>query len=303
MLSTGDIKSGFRILEALLRAIKYPGQVDFRGLSKGDPSAFLPIVSFTVNSFSPLFTKQLMVAGLELMGKTDLRFTDALYKMLRDMFHYKPILTKQQFLQWGFSQRKMSMVCDVINLVMERHKQLRKPKVRGSASHRGDGEAAAAHLDTVFSSNTPESQNIELPGELPGELPAVPHDADNSLHVEERLSAVESQLDGVISKLSRLSVLERRLQDLESAAGTKNVEEEVISISRVAWENLLSRLSLLETQLEQGSNTQAVVSLSQQSSSTSTTTSEDIKDSLEKIANMLKSTSTLLKTSDSCTAP
>lgn len=51
-----------------------------RSLSQGDPAAFLPIVSFTLTSFSPQFAEQLMAAGLELTGKSDLRFTDALYK-------------------------------------------------------------------------------------------------------------------------------------------------------------------------------------------------------------------------------
>lgn len=49
-------------------------------LSQGDPAAFLPIVSFTLTSFSPPFAEQLMAAGLELSGKNDLRFTDTLYK-------------------------------------------------------------------------------------------------------------------------------------------------------------------------------------------------------------------------------
>lgn len=101
-----------------------------------------------------------MAAGLELTGKSDLRFTDTLYKVtdriklvlqaekrkdyqplvlntaisvcflclqaLRDLFHYKPVLTKQQFLQWGFSERKISVVCDIINLVLQKHNQLQK---------------------------------------------------------------------------------------------------------------------------------------------------------------------------------
>uniref|UniRef100_A0A667WXI5 Centrosomal protein of 44 kDa n=1 Tax=Myripristis murdjan TaxID=586833 RepID=A0A667WXI5_9TELE len=126
MLSAGDMKSCLRKLEALLRMIKYHKDVDYCGLSRGDPSAFLPIVSFALTSFSSLLAEQLVAAGLELTGKTDLRFTDTLYKILRDMFQYKPILSKQQFLQWGFSQRKVSVICDIINLVLERHNQLKK---------------------------------------------------------------------------------------------------------------------------------------------------------------------------------
>uniref|UniRef100_A0A8C7YA13 Centrosomal protein of 44 kDa n=1 Tax=Oryzias sinensis TaxID=183150 RepID=A0A8C7YA13_9TELE len=92
-------------------------------------SAFLPIASFSLTTFSPPFAELLMTAGFELIGKTDLRFTDTLYKLLRDVFHYKPVLSKQQFFQLGFSQRKISFICDIINLVLQKHGQLRK--VRG----------------------------------------------------------------------------------------------------------------------------------------------------------------------------
>ncbi|XP_061686320.1 centrosomal protein of 44 kDa isoform X4 [Syngnathoides biaculeatus] len=95
-------------------------------LSAGDPSAFLPILSFTLNTFSPHFAEELVGAGLEVTGKTDLRFTDTLYKVLRDIFHYKPIVSKQQFLQKGFVQRKISTLCDIIHLVLQRDSELKK---------------------------------------------------------------------------------------------------------------------------------------------------------------------------------
>ncbi|KAA8595394.1 hypothetical protein FQN60_012529, partial [Etheostoma spectabile] len=206
-------------------------------LSKGDPSAFLPIVSFTFTSFSPPFAKQLLEDGLELTGKTDLRFTDTLYKVLRDVFHYKPILTKQQFLQWGFSLRKISVTCDIINLVLQKHNQLKKPKGRCPATHKDDrGEAHPAMAD-----------------------------ADTN-------------------------------------------EGQVITISRESWENLMSRVLLLETKQDL-SNIQLSVpppcplsASSCSSSSMSDVAKEDLKDRLERITNMLKSTSSLLKNTESSTA-
>uniref|UniRef100_A0A8C6PXV4 Centrosomal protein of 44 kDa n=1 Tax=Nothobranchius furzeri TaxID=105023 RepID=A0A8C6PXV4_NOTFU len=93
------------------------------------PIAFLPILSFSLTSSSPPFAESLVAVGLELAGKTDLRFTDTLYKVLRDVFHYKPMLSKQQFLQSGFSQRKISFTCDIINLVLQRHCQLKKNEI------------------------------------------------------------------------------------------------------------------------------------------------------------------------------
>ncbi|KAM7418326.1 hypothetical protein PAMA_015783 [Pampus argenteus] len=340
MLSTGDVQGCLRKLENLLRVIKYPGHVDYSGLSKGDPSAFLPIVSFTLTSFSPPFAEQLVVAGLELTGKTDLRFTDTLYKILRDIFQYKPILSKQQFLQWGFSQRKISVVCDIINMVLQRHNQMKKPRVRYPASHtdsRGEAdpdtvydrpfvvnhienpsilpqsshkEACSSHnvtdasLNNVHASNSAENGITELAG---GE-----EDKNEVLHapeVEGRLSALEAQLGSLHSGLDRLSILEKRLEELEKRTNTDKNEGEVITISRESWENLMSRVLLLETKLELSSTQSSVPppcqssTSSYYSSSMSDASKEDLKDRLERISNMLKSTSSLLKNTDASTTP
>ncbi|XP_051242399.1 centrosomal protein of 44 kDa isoform X2 [Dicentrarchus labrax] len=330
MLSTGDVQGYLRKLETLLRAIKYPGFVDYNGLSKGDPSAFLPIVSFTLTSFSPPFAEQLMETGLELSGKTDLRFTDTLYKVLRDIFHYKPVLTKQQFLQWGFSQRKISVTCDIINMVLQKHNQLKKPRVRCPPSHNDDrGEAQPTLTDAETVSNRPivvnhienpstfptntlhvEAFSCNSPGSVVAELAGGEEDKDNILHsskVEKRLSTLEAQLDSFLSGLHKLSILEKRLDELERQKNTDKNEGQVITISSKSWENLMSRVLLLETKLEL-SNTQLSApppcpssSSSYSSSSMSDTSKEDLKDRLERITNMLKSTSSLLRNTESST--
>ncbi|XP_034749417.1 centrosomal protein of 44 kDa isoform X3 [Etheostoma cragini] len=351
MLSSGDVHGCLRKLETLLWVIKYPGYVDYNGLSKGDPSAFLPIVSFTFTSFSSPFAKQLLEDGLELTGKTDLRFTDTLYKVLRDIFHYKPILTKQQFLQWGFSLRKISVTCDIINLVLQKHNQLKKPKVRCPATHKDDrgdanptmadadtiyerpfvvnhaencstspsnsshAEAFSSHYETYTSHNDVNSSNS--PGNGIKELAGQEEDKDNILYlseVEARLSALEAQLGGLLSRLDRLSILEKRLEGLDCLEGldkTRNTDKnegQVITISRESWENLMSRVLLLETKQDL-SNMQLSVpppcplsASSCSSSSMSDASKEDLKDRLERITNMLKSTSSLLKNTESSTA-
>ncbi|KAM9363181.1 centrosomal protein of 44 kDa [Symphorus nematophorus] len=303
MLSTGDVQGCLRKLETLLRVIKYPGYVDYNGLSKGDPSAFLPIVSFTLTSFSPPFAEQLMAAGHELTGKTDLRFTDTLYKVLRDIFHYKPILTKQQFLQWGFSQRKISVICDIINLVLQRHTQLKKvsksPLVLNHTENPSTFPTNTPHAE-AYCSHSPGNGITELAGGN-NNKENIPHSSE----VEGRISALEAQLES-LSGLHRLSILEKRLEELERQKTTDKTEGQVITISRESWENLLSRVLLLETKLEL-SNSQLNAPLlcpsasSCSSSSTSDASKEDIKDRLERITNMLKSTSSLLKNTESST--
>ncbi|XP_070712573.1 centrosomal protein of 44 kDa [Pempheris klunzingeri] len=327
MLSAGDVQGSLRKLETLLRAIKYPGLVDYDGLSKGDPSAFLPVVSYSLTSFSPPFAEQLMAAGLELTGKTDLRFTDALYKALRDVFHYKPVLTKQQFLQWGFSQRKISVVCDIINLVLQKHNHLRKPRLRCPASHKvdggGDAHPALTPAETL-------SDVVNHAAENPSTSPTYPHHAeafspsppatelagvedqetaDHSSEVGGRLSALEAQMESLLPGLHRLSVLEKRLEELERRTHTHKNEGQVITISRDSWENLLSRVLLLETKVDLSSaQTHAPPACPSPASSCSCSSvtdasKEDLKERLERISNMLKSTSSLLKNPEPFTAP
>ncbi|KAM9314735.1 centrosomal protein of 44 kDa [Pholidichthys leucotaenia] len=404
MLSTGDVQGCLRKLEGLLRAIKYPGQVDYDRLSKGDPSAFLPIVSFTLTSFSAPFTKQLSSAGLELTGKTDLRFTDTLYKVLRDIFHYKPILTKQQFLQWGFSQRKISVICDIINLVLQKHHQLKKSRVKCPASQKDDREVhpEPADIDTVlkrpyvvnhvenpstFPPNSCEAQffstdractfrkdetcsdfpqnevtelaaeeqdkgnihcvlkrpyvvnHVENPSTFPPnsceaqffstdractfhedetctdfpqnevtEMAAEEQDKGNihcSSAVEREFSTMEGQLEGIACGLHRLSVLEERLEELERQKDAQKIvknEGQVITISRDSWENLMSRILLLETKLELTSTKmtpqlpcQPSIPSSSSTISVSHASKDDLKEPLKRISDMLKSTSSLLK--------
>ncbi|XP_014899518.1 centrosomal protein of 44 kDa-like isoform X1 [Poecilia latipinna] len=334
MLSAGNVQSCLRKLEALLRVIKYPSDVDYSGLSKGDPSSFLPIVSFTLTTFSPPFAEQLVAAGLELSGKTDLRFTDTLYKVLRDIFHYKPILTKEQFLQWGFSQRKISFICDIINLVLQRHKQLHKPKVRYPTKHNirkkshltlTDADAASknpfvedhrrnpfyfaypAKRDTFSADNEGSAYRSEISPSGSSEIPAPDEEESkesflNSSKVEGRLSALENNIDTLMSAFNKLNILEKRLEELELKNENKN-DEDVVMVPKESWENLMSRVVLLEaklelrdTQLNASSPAEPLTS----SLSAVDSSQKDLKESLQRIANMMKETSSLLKNKESC---
>ncbi|KAM4594865.1 centrosomal protein of 44 kDa [Fundulus diaphanus] len=341
MLSAGDVQSCLRKLETLLRAIKYPGDVDYSGLSKGDPSTFLPIVSFTLTSFSPPFAEQLVAAGLEMTGKTDLRFTDTLYKVLRDMFHYKPILTKQQFLQWGFSQRKISFICDIINLVLQRHKQLNKPRVRCPAAHiRKEPHLTPTDADAVSKKPFVEdhrrnlspftnlvkggafySEDVESTSHTEGSssgspgLPTPPDEERSkenlffSSEVEGRLSALEANIDTLMSGLNKLNILEKRLEELEKSNNAEKNDGEVIMVPKESWENLMSRVLLLETQLElrkpqlDVSLPPQLLPLSHASLSAVDASQDDLKERLQRITNMMKDTSTLLKNKESCPTP
>lgn len=94
-MATGDLKRSLRKLEQVLRLLNYPNDVDYVGLMKGDTAASLPIISYSLTSYSPYVSELLMESNVELLAKNDVRFTDTVYKLLRDQFDYKPILTKK----------------------------------------------------------------------------------------------------------------------------------------------------------------------------------------------------------------
>jgi hypothetical protein len=49
-------------------------------------------------------------------------------QILRDLFHYKPPITKEQFFNSGFVERKIIMCTDVLKLVQQKNKSLQPPK-------------------------------------------------------------------------------------------------------------------------------------------------------------------------------
>lgn len=66
----------------------------------------------------------LMVQGYRLYAKSDLKFTEGVYRVLRHAFNYRPRLTQQQFLSKGYAERKVMLTCDLLLLCQSRHKQL-----------------------------------------------------------------------------------------------------------------------------------------------------------------------------------
>uniref|UniRef100_A0A8C8S4E8 Centrosomal protein of 44 kDa n=1 Tax=Pelusios castaneus TaxID=367368 RepID=A0A8C8S4E8_9SAUR len=272
-MATGDLKGSLRKLEQGLRLLNYPRDVDYTGLVKGDPAAFLPIISYSFTSFSTYVAELLVESDIELMAKSDLRFIEAIYKLLRDLFQYKPVLTKQQFLQCGFAERKIQIVCDIISSVMKKHKELsnmnkaksqtrKKPR-----SFKSESEANCEKLLADSVSRTvifPQNPQVERhPDSKVNEHvlhdSAVPVDedseeescvADDVLEVCEQVTEDTSQIELLKiqlaecqEKLHKLNWMEDKLHVLEERLKGK------VIIAEKDWNNLLSRVLLLETQL------------------------------------------------------
>ncbi|MGH0164934.1 UNVERIFIED_CONTAM: hypothetical protein FKN15_048257 [Acipenser sinensis] len=192
-MATGDLKGCLRKLHQQLRSLNYDRDVDYAGLARGDPASLLPILSHAFISYSSYLAEHLVGCRVELAGKNDLRFIETVYKVLRDEFHYKPVLSKQQILQCGYAERKINILCDIIGFVTKKHKEL-------------------AHLDKAAIENV-------------------------------QLKSLELQLAECQNKLQKLLVMEERLKAVEQEMTGK------VIIDRKDWNNLVSRVVLLETEL------------------------------------------------------
>ncbi|KAF1575137.1 Centrosomal protein of 44 kDa, partial [Eudyptes moseleyi] len=272
-MATGDLKGSLRKLEQGLRLLNYPRDVDYTVLVKGDPAAFLPIISYSFTSFSTYIAELLVKCDVELTAKSDLRFIEAIYKLLRDQFQYKPILTKQQFLQFGFAERKMQIVCDIINCVVKKHKELSnsnkvksqtRKKLRSfkyevlSNCHNVLADPSGSALNFKQKPQVERHSGNEVSDDLhPLPLPAqggneeelyLDHDVvevkcEQVIEDNCQIEFLKSQLADCQEKLHKLDWIEDKLHVFEEKLKGK------VIIDEKDWNNLLSRVLLLETEL------------------------------------------------------
>eukprot|EP00743_Colponemidia_sp_Colp-15_P007729 GILK01008369.1.p1 GENE.GILK01008369.1~~GILK01008369.1.p1 ORF type:complete len:583 (+),score=127.39 GILK01008369.1:33-1751(+) len=123
-MATGDIGNNIEKLRVELRQIRYPGEVDSTGLAEGRPTAILPILHWIWLGFSRFVARSVNEKGYELYTKSDTRFLEGVYKLLRTEYHYNPSLTTAQFLSQGFSERKVLFCIDVIRIAKKVHNEL-----------------------------------------------------------------------------------------------------------------------------------------------------------------------------------
>ncbi|PVD35090.1 hypothetical protein C0Q70_06371 [Pomacea canaliculata] len=128
--SVGDIRNNMKILQNEIRHIKYPDEVDYVEISKGMPQAYLPLYHYAFSTYSPVFADEIIhLLDDTLYSKSDLRFMESVYRVLRDLFRYKPSITKEQFFSAGnFAERKVMMCTDILRLVRDRVRLLEPQK-------------------------------------------------------------------------------------------------------------------------------------------------------------------------------
>uniref|UniRef100_A0ABI0NTN8 Centrosomal protein of 44 kDa n=1 Tax=Bos taurus TaxID=9913 RepID=A0ABI0NTN8_BOVIN len=302
-MATGDLKRSLRNLEQVLRSLNYPREVDCVGLVKGDTAASLPIISYSLTSYSPYVAELLVDSNIELLAKNDLRFIDTVYKLLRDQFNYKPILTKKQFIQCGFAEWKIQIICDILNCVMKKHKELSSLEKTPSQQRKKTSSAKSEPCSSTEKTST-EPVGIDVTGRFvtSGKKKAVvirhlynedganiPEDTVTDVNeafdvcdikaaeitipelqvpdinceqevriwsflnrwmscfdditVNPEVTALQSMLAECQEKLKKLTCIESRLESLEEKMKGK------VLVNEKTWANLLSRVTLLETEM------------------------------------------------------
>ncbi|XP_070336779.1 centrosomal protein of 44 kDa isoform X6 [Odocoileus virginianus] len=245
-MATGDLKRSLRNLEQVLRSLNYPREVDCVGLIKGDTAASLPIISYSLTSYSPYVAELLVDSNVELLAKNDLRFIDTVYKLLRDQFNYKPILTKKQFIQCGFAEWKIQIICDILNCVMKKHKELSSLEKKKAVVIR--------HLYNEDGANIPEDTETDVnkafdvcdlkAAEIIPELQVSDINCEQQdIKLNPEVTALQSVLAECQEKLKKLTCIESRLESLEEKMKGK------VMVNEKTWANLLSRVTLLETEM------------------------------------------------------
>ncbi|NXL85391.1 CEP44 protein, partial [Alectura lathami] len=286
-MTTGDLKGSLRKIEQGLRLLNYPRDVDYTALVRGDPAAFLPIISYSFTSFSTYIAELLVNCDVELTAKSDLRFIEAIYKLLRDQFHYKPVLTKEQFLQFGFAERKMQIVCDVINCVVTKHKELSnlnkvksqtrkklkplKYEIQSNCGNVLAGSNVSAPSSKQHAQKKPQVEqhsgsevrdDLRLAPINPAPLQPASLTAEGGNEEESSLDdgVVEVKCEQVIGDNSQIEFLRSQLADCQEKLHRLDwVEDKLrvleerlkgkVIIDEKDWNNLLSRVLLLETEL------------------------------------------------------
>lgn len=127
-MATGDLKNNLRKLVSELKQVRYSHcELDLKGIAQGIPKTFLPLLHHVFLDYSIPLAQYFSSKEYDLFGKTDLRFLETVYKILRDEFGYKPQVTKEQFLSIGYAERKIMTVCTILKLLKEKHNNL-QPK-------------------------------------------------------------------------------------------------------------------------------------------------------------------------------
>ncbi|XP_002733548.1 uncharacterized protein LOC100366350 [Saccoglossus kowalevskii] len=216
-MATGDIKNNLRKLRRQLREMKYcpqsddPQQIFDEGITEGRLTSFLPLWHFAFLKYSLPVAEFISSKNFELFGKSDLRFVEIAFRVLRDLFSYKPKLTKDQMMTNGFTERKIIITYDILNLIKAKHQELerksRKPKTN-------------LHCNKFLSKSFTPGATLEA-SSIPVTLPQIPV-PENLVQRHHPLTVGEEILVNESAREESEAVLE----DISIPVGVKRKDDE-----------------------------------------------------------------------------
>ncbi|KAL0223975.1 hypothetical protein P9112_003365 [Eukaryota sp. TZLM1-RC] len=157
-----------RRLQADLRSLKYPEDVDYGSASQGSPIPFLPVLSYCLVKYSRPVTQDFLSKGYALSPSNDSSFVQTLYKILRNEFDYNPVLSPSQFLTKGYTEKRTQMVLDIIRIIKSHNQQLQQSRtgvvisVRESKDRKSDQEPPPRPRPKAVPSPVPRLQPIQI---------------------------------------------------------------------------------------------------------------------------------------------
>ncbi|KAF5401999.1 hypothetical protein PHET_04622 [Paragonimus heterotremus] len=108
-----NLKGQVEIFRRQLRALKFTHDVNFQGMFQGTPIAFINFYRHLLCDFNAELTTLLVNKGFSILGTTDYRFMEAVYRILRDLLDLRPPITLTQFYSSGFAERKLEMASQI----------------------------------------------------------------------------------------------------------------------------------------------------------------------------------------------
>ncbi|XP_014645373.1 PREDICTED: centrosomal protein of 44 kDa isoform X3 [Ceratotherium simum simum] len=242
MMATGDLKRSLRNLEQVLRSLNYPEEVDCVGLIKGDTAASLPIISYSLTSYSPYVAELLMESNIELIAKNDLRFIDTVYKTPSQQ--RKKINSVKS--EPSSSSEKTStdpVGIDITGRFLTSGKKkavvIRHLYDEDSVNIPEDALSTVTDVNEAFDVCDLKATEMKIP-EV--KVPEIKSDQQD-IKVNPEITALQTQLAECQEKLKKLTWIESRLDSLEEKMKGK------VMVNEKAWTNLLSRVTLLETEM------------------------------------------------------
>ncbi|KAG6615740.1 endoplasmic reticulum-golgi intermediate compartment [Phytophthora cinnamomi] len=122
-----EVRNAAERLRKLLRAAQYP-QLSALRLEDGDVSDLLRVLHFVLLDSSRVVAQFLADRGYDLYGKTDARFVESAFRLLRDEFRCFPSLSAPQFLSKQFVARRLAIVADAAAAVALKRQELQRQK-------------------------------------------------------------------------------------------------------------------------------------------------------------------------------